>query len=53
MVRKILKKFEKDKEMLKEDPIAKLEEEINERVYKLYGLNEEDIKVIEEFLERF
>lgn len=53
MVRKILKKFEKDKEMLKDNPIAKLEEEINERVYKLYGLNGEDIKVIEEFLERF
>jgi hypothetical protein len=29
------------------------EEEINELVYKLYGLNEEDKKIIEEFLERF
>jgi hypothetical protein len=28
-----------------------MEEEVNERVYKLYGLGKEDKRVIEEFLE--
>lgn len=33
--------------------IAGLEDEINELVYKLYGLDENDKKVIEEFLDKF
>ena len=33
--------------------IAALEEEINELVYKLYGLDENDKKIIEEFLNKF
>lgn len=37
----------------KEKLIAKLENEINERVYRLYGLDASDVRVIEEFLERF
>jgi hypothetical protein len=53
MVKKILRRYEKDKERLKEKPIAELEEEMNERVYRLYGLDEEDKRVIEEFLEKF
>lgn len=38
--------------MLKERPITELEDEINERVYRLYSLGANDVKVIEEFLER-
>jgi hypothetical protein len=53
MVKKILDMYEKDKERMREKSIRELEKEINERVYKLYGLNEEDKKVIEEFLEKF
>jgi type I restriction-modification system DNA methylase subunit len=53
IVNKILEEYEEDKRVLLETPISKLEGEINERVYRLYGLDENDIKVIEEFLERF
>lgn len=53
MVKKILERYDRDKERLKEKSIAELEEEIDERVYRLYGLGEEDKKVIEEFLEKF
>lgn len=52
-VEKILRRLEEDKKTLEKEPISKLEDEINERVYKLYGLDENDIKVIEEFLEKF
>jgi len=52
-VTKILKRLGEDKAILKEKPIAELEEEINEKVYRLYGLDENDVKVIEEFLEKF
>ncbi len=31
----------------------RLEDEINELVYKLYGLDENDKKIIEEFLSKF
>lgn len=33
--------------------VEELEEEINEIVYDLYGLDEEDVEVIEDFLEKF
>ena len=33
--------------------VVEREGEINELVYKLYGLNEDDIEVIEDFLSRF
>ena len=49
----ILKKLEEDKARIKSPSVAELEGEINELVYKLYGLNEEDVKVIEDFLRRF
>jgi len=53
VIKKMLEKLEEDKKKLKEKSIKKMEYEINERVYKLYGLNANDIKVIEEFLEKF
>ncbi len=53
-VKQILEKYEEDKEKLEEMPsIEELEEDINEIVYELYGLEEKDIEVIEEFLEKF
>lgn len=53
IVEAILKNLEDDKTQAKSPSVAELEEEINELVYKLYGLNEEDRKVIEDFLKRF
>jgi type I restriction-modification system DNA methylase subunit len=53
IVEEILKKLEEDKAKTKSPSVAELEEEINELVYKLYGLNEKDVKVIEDFLRRF
>jgi small ligand-binding sensory domain FIST len=52
-IRKMLKLLEEERAKLKERSIAELEREINERVYRLYGLDESDVKVIEEFLEKF
>jgi len=45
--------MEDDKAKIKSPSVAELEEEINGLVYKLYGLNEKDVKVIEDFLRRF
>ncbi|MCK4736498.1 MAG: hypothetical protein KAT65_28855, partial [Methanophagales archaeon] len=53
VVEEILKKLEEDKAKTKSPSVAELEEEINELVYKLYGLNEKDVKVIEDFLGSF
>ena len=53
IVEEILNKLEEDKAQIKSPSVAELEEEINELVYTLYGLNENDVKVIEEFLRRF
>ncbi|MCD6155024.1 MAG: N-6 DNA methylase [Candidatus Verstraetearchaeota archaeon] len=53
IVEEILKKLEEDKARIKSPSVGELEGEINELVYKLYGLNEEDVKVIEDFLRRF
>ena len=53
VVDEILKEYEKIIGRLKKEPISKLEDEINELVYKLYGLNEKDKKIIEDFLAKF
>lgn len=54
VVKEILEEYRNDKEKLKEMPtVEELEGEINEIVYDLYDLNEEDIEVIEDFLEKF
>ncbi|MGB2841492.1 MAG: TaqI-like C-terminal specificity domain-containing protein, partial [Halobacteriota archaeon] len=53
IVEVILKKLEDDKANTKSPSVAELEDEINELVYKLYGLNEKDVKVIENILRRF
>ena len=53
IVKEVLKKYEADKKELEDEPISKLEDEINQLVYKLYGLNEDDIKIIEDYLSRF
>jgi len=53
IVEGILKKLEKDNAKTKSPSVAELEVEINELVYELYGLNEKDVKVIEDFLGRF
>ena len=52
IVEEILKKLEDNKANTKSPLVTELEEEINELVYKLYGLNENDVKVIEDFLSR-
>ncbi len=52
-VKEILEEYKNDKKRLEELPISKLENEVNELVYELYGLDESDRKVIEEFLEKF
>jgi len=41
-----LKKLEEDKTKIKSPSVAEFGEEMNELVYKLYGLNEKDVKVI-------
>jgi hypothetical protein len=53
IVEAVLKKLEEDKARIKSPSVAELEEEINDLVYKLYGLTEKDINVIEDFLRRF
>ncbi|NQE04319.1 hypothetical protein C5S32_00475, partial [ANME-1 cluster archaeon GoMg1] len=53
IVEEVLRKLEEDKARIKSPSVAELEEEINEFVYKLYGLNEKDVKVIDDFLRRF
>ena len=53
-VKEILQEYEDDKEKLEEMPsVEELEEDINELVYDLYDLDEEEIEVIEDFLEKF
>jgi hypothetical protein len=53
IVEEILNNLESDKAQIKSPSVAELEDEINGLVYTLYGLNEEDVKVIEDFLKRF
>jgi hypothetical protein len=53
IVEEILKNLENDKAKIKDPSVAEVEEEINDLVYKLYGLNEKDVKVIEDFLLKF
>lgn len=53
VVKDILKEYREDQKKLSEKSIKELEEEINQLVYKLYGLNKEDQRVIEEFLQKF
>jgi hypothetical protein len=54
-----LLKFEELKEtfgdgkLIKSPSVAELEDAINGLVYTLYGLNEKDVEVIDEFLRRF
>jgi hypothetical protein len=49
----ILERLKKTVQEIKATRIDQLEEEINELVYQLYGLNEDDKAVIEDFLKRF
>lgn len=53
MVDKIFEIYDKDREELGKISIKELEKEIDDRVYQLYGLDEEDIQIIENFLEKF
>jgi len=53
VVEEILKRLEEDRAGTKSPSVAELEEEINDLVYRLYGLNEDDVKVVEDFLRRF
>lgn len=53
-VKRILKEYEADKKKLEEmSTVEELEEKINQIVYDLYGMDEEDIEVVEEFLGKF
>ena len=53
IVTEILEKVKKTVEEIKATPIDQLENEINELVYQLYDLNEDDKAVIEDFLKKF
>jgi type I restriction-modification system DNA methylase subunit len=54
IVNDIIEQWKRDREKVEEAPtVSTLEDRINELVYELYGLDEDDKKVIEEFLERF
>ncbi len=53
VVEAVLKNLEKDKAKTKSPSVADLEAEINGLVYRLYELNEEEEKVVEDFLEKF
>lgn len=53
VVEEIIGKLEEDTAATKTPSVAELEGEINELVYMLYGLEENDKKVIGEFLEKF
>jgi len=53
LVQNILKRFEDTIKEIESVDIEQLEKEIDELVYQLYGLNEQDIKIVEKFLEKF
>jgi hypothetical protein len=53
IVEEILNKLESDKAQIKSPSVAELEDAINGLVYTLYGLNEKDVAVIDEFLRQF
>ncbi len=53
IIERMLKLLEEDGAKLREKSITELEDEINERVYRLYGLGEDDKRVVEEFLSKF
>jgi len=52
-VERLLEERKKDKEHLERNPADELEEEIDEAVYNLLELGEEDIRVIEHHLEQY
>ncbi|MDH5266194.1 MAG: N-6 DNA methylase [Candidatus Bathyarchaeota archaeon] len=53
IVTEILENVKKTAEEVKATPIEQLEEELNELVYQLYSMNEDDKTIIESFLEKF
>jgi len=53
IVTEILERVKKTIQKIKATPIDQLEEEINELVYELYGLNEDDKAIIENFRKKF
>lgn len=54
VVKEILEEYEKDKNKLEQLPqIKKIEDRIDQIVYRLYGLDKEDIEMVEEFLRKF
>ena len=53
VIHEILQEYKNDKKQLEEFPISRLELEIDELVYELYGLDDNDRTVIEEFLQKF
>lgn len=52
-IRELFSKLEDDQETVAETDIQKLEAEIDEAVYDLFDLTEEERQVIEEYLEVF
>lgn len=50
IVKEILDKLKKTDEKIKSKPLEHHEEELNDLVYQLYGLDEKDLEVIEKFL---
>jgi len=53
IVEEILNNLESDKAQIKSPSVAELEGKINGLVYTLYGLNEKDVEVIDDFLRGF
>ena len=54
VVKEVINRYKNDKRKLERSKsVEELEKEINKLVYKLYGLDKKDQKIIEEFLKRF
>lgn len=54
VVKKILEEYENDKKELQGAPsVEELENQLNKIVYKIYGLKEKEIKIVEDFLKKF
>jgi len=52
IVTEILDKFKSIMRQIGKTPIERLEKEINQLVYELYGLDDQDRKIVENFLEK-
>lgn len=53
-IKEALNQYEKDKEMIEEEAsVRELKEKIDQKAYELYNLEDREIEVLEEFLQKF